>query len=101
LSGEVEEAPPLAEQIWGLLEQNMTHRLVLELDQLNFLGSYLIGQLVCLHKRIHTHGGLMRLCGLSEANQEILHICRLDDRFPLYHNRNEAIMGDHRPGQPR
>jgi anti-anti-sigma factor len=101
LSDEAESAPPLAEQIWGLLEQHMTHRLVLELDGLNFLGSYLVGQLVWLHKRICTHGGLMRICGLSPANQEVLHICRLDGRFPQYHDRTEAIMGDYRPGQPR
>jgi anti-anti-sigma factor len=101
LSKDAEAAPPLAEQIWGLLEQHMTHRLVLELDQLNFLGSYLIGQLVWLHKRICTQGGLMRICGLSPANREVLHICRLDDRFPDYMDRTAAIMGNFRPTQPR
>jgi anti-anti-sigma factor len=98
---DAEETPALAEQIWAMLEQNMTHRLVLELDQLNYLGSYLIGQLVWLHKRIHTHGGLMRVCGLSQQNREVLHICRLDERFPDYHDRNDAIMGAFRPTAPR
>jgi anti-anti-sigma factor len=94
------EMPPLAEQIWSLLEQNFTHRLVLELDRISYLQSYLVGQLVWLHKRIHTHGGLMRICGMSEENQDVLHQCRLDDRFPRYLNREAAVMG-YRPIQPR
>ena len=94
------ETPPLAEQIWSLLEQSMSHRLVLELDQIPFLHSYLVGQLVWLHKRIHTHGGIMRISGLSSANQEVLRICQLDSRFPQYPNRGDAVMG-HRPTKPR
>ena len=100
LSTSATEMPPLAEQVWGLLEQQFTHNLVLELQEIEFLGSYLIGQLVWLHKRVHTHGGLMRICGLSAAAQEVLHQCRLDSRFPQFNTRTDAVMG-YRPMQPR
>ena len=39
------ENPPLAELIWGLMQQHLTHRLVLELDQVPVLNSFLIEQL--------------------------------------------------------
>lgn len=94
------ETPPLAEHIWSLLELNVTNRLVLELDQIRFLHSYLIGQLVWLHKRIHTQGGIMRISGLSAPNQEMLRISRLDSRFPQYPSREDAVLG-YRPTQPR
>jgi anti-anti-sigma factor len=94
------DTPPLAEMIWSLLEQNFTTRLVLEMDQVPFLHSYLIGQLVWLHKRIVSHGGLMRISGLSETNQDVLRICQLEGRFPQYINREDAVMG-YRPSQPR
>ena len=55
----------LAEQIWSVMEQSFTYRLVLELDQVAVLQSGLIAQLVLLSKRIHTHSGMLRLCGLS------------------------------------
>jgi anti-anti-sigma factor len=100
VSPQATDTPPLAEQIWSILEQNFTNRLVLELDQLPFLHSYLIGQLVWLHKRIHTQGGIMRISGLSTPNQEVLRICQLDGRFPQYPNREDAVMG-YRPTQPR
>ena len=90
----------LAEQILDLLEQNFTHRVVLELDDLGLLLSSIIGQLVLLHKRIDGQGGLMRLCGLSAANQRVLATCRLNEYLPQYRDRTAAVMGA-RPAQPR
>jgi anti-anti-sigma factor len=91
----------LAEKIWSVLDQNFTYRLVLELDQLEMLQSQLIAQLVMLSKRIHSHSGMMRLCGLSAVNQEVLHVCRLNGCLPNYDDRSSAVKGEHRPLQPR
>ncbi|MCU0878193.1 MAG: STAS domain-containing protein [Pirellulaceae bacterium] len=91
---------PLAEMIWERLEQEFCHRVVLELDDVTFLRSWLVGQLVLLHKRVASHEGMMRLCGVSRANEDVLRACRLDGRFPAYRNRTDAVMG-HRPPQPR
>lgn len=88
-----------AEAVWRLLEQADLHRVVLELELLPILRSLLIGELVMLHKRVHAHGGLLRICGLSDNNHEVLRISRLDSRFPQYANRGAAVMG-HMP-KPR
>jgi anti-anti-sigma factor len=90
----------LAEHVWQLLEQSMTHRVVLELDDIGLLCSTVIGQLVLLQKRIHSQGGMIRLCGLSPVNQRVLAICRLSGCFPQYTDRNDAVMGG-RPTHPR
>src|SRR5665647_405208 len=79
----------LADQIWCLLQQHFTYRLVLELDQVRLLNSCLIGQLNQLYRQIEEHGGMMRLCGLSPHNRQVLHACRLDDRFSTYHDRQD------------
>ena len=90
----------LAENICGLLEQQFLNRLVLELDELDRLQSELIGQLVLLHKRIVSRGGVMRITGLSEPGQQVLRMSRLETRFPCYTDRHAAVMG-YRPEQPR
>ena len=95
------ENPPLAELIWALMQQHLTHRLVLELDRVPVLNSFFIGQLIQLYRKIYEHDGVMRLCGLSAYNRRVLHTCRLDDRFQPYQNRQEAVMGHSRPTQPR
>lgn len=91
---------PLADAVWESLEQAFTHRVVLELGDLAVLRSWMIGQLVLLHKRVTTKEGTMRIAGLSDSNHQVLRMMRLDERFPQYANRGDAVMG-HRPVQPR
>src|ERR1700753_1004839 len=76
------DSPPLAGTIWKLLEQHFTRRLVLECDELAVLHSTIIAELIALEKRIAGQGGVMRLCGLSDDNREVLARCRLTTRFP-------------------
>jgi anti-anti-sigma regulatory factor len=87
--GEVE----FAEAVWELMDQQFCYRVVLEMDRIPILRSWLIGQLVLLHKRITLHDGLMRLAGMSDSNQEVLCMVRLADRFPQYPDRGAAVMG--------
>ncbi len=101
LSRTAQRSPAFAEQIWSILQQNFTHRLVLEMGDFDRLDSHLIGELLWLYERIHSHDGTMRICGLSSSNQDLLHQCRLDDHFPPYRDRAEAVMGHARPAQPR
>ena len=99
-SSDADHEPPLAGRIWELLRQHFVNRLVLELDEVDRLESHLVGQLVLLHKRIHTDGGMMRVCGLSPSNQQVLKLSRLADRFPNFADRDTAMAG-FRPMQPR
>ena len=94
------DADGLADSVWNQLEQHFSHRLVLELNDLPFLPSSFVGELVRLFKRIHSCGGMMRLCGLSEESLEVLRLTRLDNCFPHYLSREDAVMGA-RPGRPR
>src|SRR5213075_628074 len=73
---------PLAEMVWKKLEQCFCYRVVLELDNIEHLRSWMIGELVRLHKRVTTHGGMLRLCGVSREAETVLQISRLSDRFP-------------------
>jgi anti-anti-sigma regulatory factor len=90
-----------AEQVWSLLEQHFSHRLVLELGELEHLNSEMIGQLVWLYKRIHTHDGLLRICQLTDAQHEVLHVSHLGCYFPRFRSREDAVMGHAMPRQPR
>lgn len=84
---------PLAEMIWKKLEQCFCYRVVIELDDVGYLRSWMIGELVRLHKRVTTQGGMLRLSGVSPEADTVLRICRLSDRFPAYRNRTDAVMG--------
>jgi anti-anti-sigma regulatory factor len=92
------DAPPLAEQLWSLLQQHFTYRLVLELDDVRLNGP-LIEQLAQLYRQIEEHDGVLRLCGLSPGSRQVLHASHLDDRLRPYEDRQEAVWG--RPHLPR
>jgi anti-anti-sigma factor len=85
--------PPLADELWSLLERHFIYRLVLELDEISLLHSHLLGQLVSLNRRIHEHGGLLRLCGMSSFNRQVLRLHGLDVLLPAYDDRGEAVLG--------
>lgn len=90
----------LADGIWSVIEQHFIYRVVVECDQLGRLTSDMISQLLTLNRRIRGHGGTLRLCGLSDDNQELLRQCRIDRFFPRFSDRSQAVLGN-RPLQPR
>jgi anti-anti-sigma factor len=96
-----DDSPPLAERIWSLLEQHLTHRLVLELQGVPLLTSHFIGQLIDLYRRIREVDGVLRLCGLSAYNRQVLNTCRLGEHLPAYDDLHEAVLGYAEPRKPR
>jgi anti-anti-sigma factor len=83
------------------MEQHLTYRVVLELDEVPMFNSRFIGQLIQLYRHVAEHNGIMRLCGISPHNRVVLHQCRLDERLPPYEDRHEAIQGTWFPQRPR
>ena len=88
-----ERLDDIADRLWALMNQHFIHRLVLEMDEVDFLPSVLMGQLVMLHKRVLQHDGALRLCGLSGQCAEALHLCRLDQALPHFDCREDAVHG--------
>lgn len=95
-----EQQDHLADQIWTLLNQHFIYRLVLEMDEVEFFPSLLMGQLVMLHKRVLQHDGALRLCGLTPQCQAAIHLCRLDNALPNFESRSDAVYGNTHP-KPR
>lgn len=99
IRGHVQEeidAAPLVDELWHLLNQHLTFRLVVELDEIDIVNSYLIGQLISLARRIWDRGGMIRLCGLSPESRKMLRQYGLTDVLPTYCTRDEAIFGTDR-----
>ncbi len=93
--------PPLADEVWEQLCRHFTHRLVLELNEIERLDSALAEELMQLHRRIREQDGVMRVCGLSAENRRALCSCNLEEHLLDYHDREEAVMGARLPRRPR
>lgn len=88
---------PLADEVLELLERYLVNRVVLVLDGIGMLNSFLIGQLVKVHRTVESRGGLLRLCKVSPNNRRALETTGLGRRLPIYEDIEEAVM----PGFPR
>jgi len=89
-----EQQDHLADELWALLSQHFIYRIVLEMDEVKFFPSLLMGQLVMLQKRVLQHDGALRLCGLSPQCKDALHLCRLDHALPNFECRTDAVYGN-------
>jgi len=85
--------PPVAQQGWTLAEERGKLRLVFELHENARLTSFLVGQLLLLHKRAELAGGTFRIQGFSEQNYEALRMTRVAESFPNYASREDAVLG--------
>jgi len=87
------EPKGVADKLWSVADRHFVYRLVLEMDDVDMLPSWLMGQLVMLQKRVLQRDGALRLCGLSEECAQALHFCRLDQALPTYDSREDAVKG--------
>jgi anti-anti-sigma factor len=90
----------VADKLWSVADRHFVYRLVLEMDEVDMLPSWLMGQLVMLQKRLLQRDGAMRLCGLSDDCAQSLRFCRLDQALPNYESREAAVKGRRREPAP-
>ena len=86
----LDETDGLAEALWALLAPSPHPRVVLDMQQIDFLSSSLMTVLVRIHKRAATSGGALHVCGLRSPCQDALCACRLHEVIPLFADCEQA-----------
>jgi anti-anti-sigma factor len=66
-------------------------RLVLDLSRVEFFPSLLLGQLVALHRKVRSGGGVLVLSGLSPQVALVLERTRLERIFTICRDEEEAL----------
>jgi anti-sigma B factor antagonist len=65
--------------------------IVVDFTQSGYIDSSGLGALVSLSKRVRDAGGDVRLTGLNEDLRRLFELTRLDQLFPLYATRADAL----------
>jgi len=92
---------PLAEELRALMQKHFIYRVVLELDELPRLSSSLLEEISRVQQWVKEHDGMLRLCGLSPYNLQVLRAQKSEMQHASFRNRQEAILGQYYPFQPR
>ena len=92
---------PLAIVLWSVLEMHFTHQLVLDMQGTACLDETAVKQLMTLAQWIVARRGSIRLCGLSEHDQNVLDQSGALSYLPVYEDVAEAIFAGHPSRLPR
>lgn len=90
----------LADGLWRTLRERFCVHLILELEPLEYVTSQFLRQLLLLQDQLREEGGLLLLAGMSHDAYACVTHANLNERFPFYTDRGDAISG-YRPNKPR
>lgn len=79
-----EDVGGLATVLWREMLADLPRRIAIDMTEVAFLGSSMMGELVRMHTRAASHGGVLVLLGLRQQCREALHVTRLDSVLPLF-----------------
>jgi anti-sigma B factor antagonist len=85
------EFDKLNETIGELVESTPADRWVIDLKEVEYIGSALLGLLVNLRQRVKAGGGTLILCGLSAQVTKALKTCSLHNLFTIADKRDSAV----------
>jgi anti-anti-sigma factor len=93
---ETEEIEQLGDLLYALVEEHGRKNLLISFGNVQLIGSYLLGKLLGLQRRIKTANGRLALCQIGPDINSVVHeafvICGLDRCFPIYVDEQEALQ---------
>jgi len=84
----------LGDELVGVLAQAAPPMLLIDLEDVEFLSSSVLGKLIRLFKRARQVGGRVCLCSIRPSIHEVFEITQLDKVFEIYPDADEAIAHD-------
>ncbi len=91
LLNDEENIEQLGQELFALVEQSNWLKLVLDLSNVDYLTSSVIGKLITLHRKLHRSQGKLVLFGLTEGVDAILRTSKLLTYFSVADSRDAAI----------
>jgi anti-sigma B factor antagonist len=71
----------VGDALFALVEKDAHSRIILDLSQLDYITSSVLGKFITLHRRLHRLGGAVVLCAIQPNVRESLRASRLLDYF--------------------
>ena len=81
----------LGDELVALLEKSDPPDLLIDLEDVEFLSSSMLGKLIRLLKRTRQRKGRLRLCSIRPSIREVFEITQLHKVFEIYPDAQEAL----------
>lgn len=81
----------LGDELVAVVEAAEPPNILIDLDDVEFLSSSVLGKLIRLLKRIRERNGRLRLCSIRPSILEVFEITQLHKVFEIYPDADEAL----------
>ena len=81
----------LGAELFGLVELDNRKAILLNFGNVEFLSSAALGKLITLDRKVKTHKGRLKLCGIRPEILEVFQITKLNKVFDIRKDEPEAI----------
>lgn len=77
--------------LFDLIERKDCHKMVIDLEEVQFMDSFFLGAIVSGLKKIKSAGGDLRLASLQKSLMPVFELMHLNEVFQIYDSRLEAV----------
>ena len=88
-----ESIQQLGVELNQLTDEDGSQKLLFDMTGVEFVSSAVLNKLIVLDKQLKKAGGQLGFCSLSAPVAEVFSITRLNQLFPIFEQRDEAIAG--------
>ena len=81
----------ITRRLLELFDQEKCHRIILDLENIEYISSNMLGGFITLHKRLLTVKRRLVLCNIDPKIREVLEITRLDRHFKCVRDEHDAL----------
>lgn len=81
----------LGAELFALVEQDNRKLILLDFANVEFLSSAALGKLITLDRKVKTHKGKLKLCGIRPEILEVFQVTKLNKVFDIRKDDAEAI----------
>jgi anti-anti-sigma factor len=85
------EFDELNESILGRISERRGDRWIIDLSQVSYMGSAMLGLMVNLRQQIKSAGGRLILCSMPPTLMQIFRTCCMERLFTIVRTREEAL----------
>ena len=86
-----ENIEQLGQELFSLVEQYNRMKLAVDMSQVEYLTSSVLGKLITLHRKLHRMQGRLALFGLTEGVAGILRTSKLLTYFTVTEDKDSAV----------
>ena len=89
---EEENIEQMGQELFALIEQYFCRKVILSLQNVEFVASSALGKMITMHRKLHRNDGRLVICDVGQTVEAVLRTSKLIDYFNVVENVEAAVQ---------